>query len=259
MNWKKKIHILKERYLYSLVFFIVLFCIWQWSTKYLSIPQYILPSPSDIMATAIKLKSILFGHFLVTLIEVLLGFVIGSIVGFFLAIALFSFSILYKTLYPLMVAIQSIPKTALAPLFIIWFGFGMCPKILIATLIVLFPVLVNMLKGLGSVNPELLDFMKTLHASKWQILLTIQIPASIPYLFASLKVSVGFAVVGAIIGEFVGANKGLGYIIMLSSVDLDTSRMFAALLLLSIIGLSLFTVVSIAERIILPWHIKGDK
>lgn len=249
---------LKERYLYSFIFLIIVLYLWQFSSEFFSIPEYILPSPSQIVSTFQKSGLLLIKHSLITLWEILSGFVIGTILGFILAIQISSFKLLYKTLYPLIIFIQSIPKLALAPLFIIWFGFGVGPKIAITTLVVFFPVLVNTIKGLMSVQPEFLDFMKSLRASKTQILLKIRIPSSIPYIFASLKISITLAVVGAIIGEFVGADRGLGYMIMLSSVDLDTSRMFAVLILLAVIGLSLFSIICIMERIVLPWHINEE-
>jgi NitT/TauT family transport system permease protein len=238
---------------------IIIICLWQFSSKFFSIPEYILPSPLQISAVFQKIGLNLIKHSFVTLQEILLGFVIGAGLGFILAIVISLSKFLYRNLYPLLIAVQSIPKLALAPLFIIWFGFGMLPKVAITVLVVLFPVLVNTLKGLVFIEPGLVELTKSLRASSLQVLLKVRMPSCIPYLFASLKISITLATVGAVIGEFLGADKGLGYIIMLSSVDLNTSRMFAALILLAIIGLFLFYLVSVLERIIMPWHIIEEK
>ena len=143
-----------------------------------------------------------------------------------------------------------------APLFIIWFGFGIFPKIGISALVVLFPVLINMLKGLMSVQPELIDLMRVLGASRRQILLKVRLPSSIPYLFAGLKISVVLAVVGAVIGEFIGADKGLGYLIMISNVNLNTPLTFSVLIILGGIGSFLTYLIHMLEKIVLPWHIR---
>lgn len=250
-----KMYFLKQKYLNSVIFFILLIIGWHLSTLLFSIPDYILPSPLQVGEVFRDYQSLLIGHTLVTLQEIIIGFLIGAAAGFVLAVAIITFDFLYRTLYPFIIVVESVPKLALAPLFVIWFGFGMLPKIVIIILMVLFPVLVNMIKGLTSVQRELLDLMKSLRASKLQILTKISIPYSIPYFFASLKMSSALAVVGAIIGEFVGANKGLGYVLMMSSVDLSTSRMFAVLIVLGLIGLAIFAAVCILERIVLPWHL----
>jgi len=259
VSYKTEIRKLRERYLYSFSFLVIILFLWQFATKFLHIPEYILPAPSQIAASFQKSSSIFLKHTLVTSGEIISGFIIGAALGIILAIAISASKILFKTIYPLIISIQSLPKLALAPLFVIWFGFGILPKIIITALVVLFPVMINTIKGLLSVSPDLLDFMRSLRATRPQILFKIQIPASMPYLFAGLKISAALAVVGAIIGEFVGADKGLGYLIMISSTNLDTSRMFVSLILLAIIGLLLFGLIGLMERIILPWHITENK
>lgn len=253
MYWKTKIRSIKEKYLYSLLFMIVLLFIWQFLTTYFTIPEYILPSPYKI-ALAFKKSGFLLNHTFVTLSEIISGFVIGAVLGFILAVGIFLSKFLYRTIYPLIICIGSIPKLALAPLLIIWLGFGTLPKIIITALIVFFPVVLNSLKGLMFVQPELIDLMKSVRASKRQVLFKIRLPLSLPYLFASLKISITLAVVGAVISEFMGSDMGLGYVIMVSSVNLNTSLMFAALILLGLLGLFLFVLVSMLEMIILPWH-----
>jgi len=250
---KAQLSALKERYLYSLVFLAAVLGAWQAYVVFFSVPGYLLPSPYQVLAVFRSSGSSLARHALVTLQEVLCGYAFGAVAGFLMALAVFSSGLLRKTVYPLIIAVQSIPKLALAPLFVIWFGFGIAPKIAITALVVFFPVLVHTIKGLSCVTPELLDLLNSLRASKLQILLKIRIPASMPYLATSLKASITLGVLGAVIGEFVGADKGLGYVIMVSSVDLDTSRMFAALSLLGAMGLALFAAFSVLERLLLPW------
>lgn len=247
-----------ERFIYPSIFFVAILSFWQLSIKIFHIPEYILPSPYQIAHTFQKSSGLFLKHAYITLGEIITGYIIGIVSGFILAVAITSYKILFKTIYPFVIAVESLPKLALAPLFVIWFGFGILPKIIIIALIVLFPVLVTTIKGLLSVSLDLLDFMKSLNASKSQVLFKIRIPASVPYFFAGLKISITLAVVGAIIGEFVGADKGLGYLIMISSVDLNTSRMFVSLVLLSIIGLLLFGLICLLERVVLPWHIAGN-
>jgi NitT/TauT family transport system permease protein len=240
-----------ENYRFSLVFLIIFLFLWHFATIFFAIPEYILPSPLQILTVFKKSSPLLIKHSLVTLHEILLGLAIGIFIGFVLAIAFVSFNILRKTIYPLIIAIQGLPKVALAPLFIIWFGFGMLSKIILISLMVIFPILVNTSAGLVSVQTELLDLLKSLRASKLQILLKIRLPSSIPYFFIGLKSAAPSAVIGAVFAEYVGSDRGLGYVLMLTSVNLDTSRMFAAFLLLATINLTIFGVICLLERIVL--------
>lgn len=251
MDWKTKIGWFIENYCYSLIFLAVLLCLWQFASAVFSIPEYILPSPLQILAAFQKSGHFLMGHSLVTLQEIIIGLAIGIFVGFILALAISFFDILHKTIYPLLIVIQSLPKVVLAPLFIIWFGFGMLSKIILISLMAFFSVLINTSKGLASVQPELLDLMKSLRASKVQLLLKIRLPSSMPYFFVGLKIATPAAVIGAVFAEYLGSDRGLGYVIMLSSVNLDTSRMFAALVLLAAINMVIFGTVCFLERIVL--------
>lgn len=242
----------------SLIFVIALLLLWELSVRLFSLPEYILPSPLMIARSFLKFRKILLFHTSVTLFETLSGFILGAVLGFVLAVLICMSNFFYRTFYPVLIAIQSIPKIALAPFFIIWLGFGILPKIAITALVSVFPVLVNTLHGLVFVKQEFMDLMKVFHASKIQVLFKIRIPSSLPFFFTSLKISIVFAVVGAIIGEFVGANEGLGYVIMISSTNLNTSLMFVALFLLGAIGIFCSALVSLSEKMLLPWH-KGAK
>ncbi|TAM36005.1 ABC transporter permease [bacterium] len=254
MDLKRRLGLIKEKYLPSLVFIILLVLLWEFLVRLFSLPEYILPSPLMIARTFLKFRKILLFHTSVTVFETLSGFMVGAILGFILAVFICMSDFFYRTFYPVLIVIQSIPKVALAPFFIIWMGFGILPKIAITVLVSIFPVLVNTLHGLVFVKQELIDLMKVFHASKIQVLFKIRIPSSLPFFFTSLKISIIFSVVGAIIGEFVGANKGLGYVIMISSSNLNTSLMFAALFLLGAIGVFCSLLVSLSEKMLLPWH-----
>jgi len=254
MNLKRKIGLIKEKYLPSLVFVIALLLLWELSVRLFSLPEYILPSPFMIARTILKFRKILLFHTSITLFETLSGFLAGAMLGFALAVLICMSNFFYRTFYPLLIIIQSIPKIALAPFFVIWLGFGVLPKIAITALVSIFPVLVNTLHGLVFVKQELIDLMKVFHASKIQVLFKIRIPSSLPFFFTSLKISIVFSVVGAIIGEFVGANEGLGYVIMISSTNLNTSLMFSALFLLGAMGFFCSGFVSLSEKLLLPWH-----
>ncbi len=178
----------------------------------------------------------------ITLLETIIGFVVASVVGLVCAIAIVYSRGVERTLYPLLLAAQVVPKIAIAPLFVVWLGFGITPKILVAVLIAFFPVVISGVAGLRAVDPELLDLAATMGAKPWDSFAKIRFPNAMPHIFAGLKVAVTLAVVGAVVGEFVGANSGLGYIVMSSNGNLNTPQLFAALIAMSVIGIVLFVV-----------------
>jgi NitT/TauT family transport system permease protein len=204
------------------------------------IPEYLLPSPYDVLAKIYQKWDVLLVHSWVTLREVIAGFGIGIVTGFIIAIGISSSKKLSEILYPLLVITQVVPKIALAPLFLIWFGYGLLPKIIIAALISFFPIVINMTVGLTYIDHELLDLMKSISATRYQIFRKIRIPNAIPYIFSALKISILFSIVGAITGEFVGADKGLGYLIIIGNTTFDTSLLFASLTIISLLGIFCF-------------------
>jgi NitT/TauT family transport system permease protein len=155
---------------------------------------------------------------------------------------------------PLLLVAQLVPKVAVAPLLLIWFGYGLMPKVLIAFLVAFFPIVVNGASGLGSVEPELLDLGSSLQASRWQTFWKFRVPSALPEIFSGMKIAVTLAIIGAIIGEFVGGNRGLGYLIIVANQELDTPLAFAAILLLSAVGIILYALIELIERMLLPWH-----
>jgi NitT/TauT family transport system permease protein len=218
------------------------------------VAPYILPSPGDTWRAASENAAYLAANTWVTTWETVIGFVIAALVGVFVAVMMVYSSSLEKTVYPLILFAQVIPKIAIAPLFIVWLGFGPSPKILVAVLMAFFPIVISGLAGLRSVDPEILELTSTMGASRFKTFMKIRFPASLPQLMSGLKVAATLAVTGAVVGEFVGANEGLGYVILQANGNLDTAMLFAALIIMSILGIVLFMIIEIAEKLLIPWH-----
>lgn len=218
------------------------------------VEPYLIPSPGATLDVLTGKAGYLWQHSWVTTYETLLGFIIAVAVGVLSAVIMVYSTTVERTLYPILLFAQVVPKIAIAPLFVVWLGFGIAPKILIAVLIAFFPVVISMVTGLKAVDPEMLQLSATMGAKPWQTFLKIRFPASLPHLFSGLKVAVTLAVTGAVVGEFVGANEGLGYVILQANGNLDTPMLFAGLLVMSLIGVVLFVAVEVAEKLLLPWH-----
>jgi NitT/TauT family transport system permease protein len=218
------------------------------------VAPYILPSPGDTWSAASENAAYLASNTWVTTWETVIGFVIAAAVGVFVAVMMVYSSSLEKTVYPLILFAQVIPKIAIAPLFIVWLGFGPSPKILVAVLMAFFPIVISGLAGLRSVDPEILELTSTMGASRFKTFMKIRFPASLPQLMSGLKVAATLAVTGAVVGEFVGANEGLGYVILQANGNLDTAMLFAALIIMSLLGIVLFMIIEIAEKLLIPWH-----
>ena len=184
--------------------------------------------------------------------------VAGTTDGVLVALTIVRFERFGRALYPLVVLFQNVPKVALAPIFILWFGYDLAPKVLLIVVIAFFPVAIDMLAGLQSVEPSFVALMRSVGASKGKIMLRVRIPHSLPHLMAGLKVAITFSVIGAIVGEFAGANAGLGYVIQFASTQLDTPLIFAALVVVSVLGLAFYYVVEFAEQWLVPWSPKFD-
>ncbi len=242
-----------RRYLAPLLLLIIVFVLWEGLVRLLHVEAYILPPPSRIFTVFYTRFGLLLGHAATTILEVALGILLGVAGGFMLAILIFYSRTLERALYPLIIASQMIPIFAIAPLLVIWFGYGLWPKVTVAGLIVFFPIVVNMVDGLRSVNEETIDVLHSLGATKLQMFFRIRLPGSLPSLFSGLKVGVTLSVVGATIGEWVGAKSGLGYLMIQSNALLRIDLVFAAILMLSLLGLLLFALVRIMERRLLRW------
>ena len=218
------------------------------------VAPYILPSPADTWRVTQENAAYLAQNTWVTAWETVIGVVIAAIVGVLTAVVMVYSASLEKTVYPLILFAQVIPKIAIAPLFVVWLGFGPSPKILVAVLMAFFPIVISGLAGLRSVDPEILELTSTMGASRFKTFMKIRFPASLPQLMSGLKVAATLAVTGAVVGEFVGANEGLGYVILQANGNLDTAMLFSALIIMSILGIVLFAIIEIAERLLIPWH-----
>ena len=227
--------------------------VWQAMVAALRVPEYLLPAPWGIATALVSEWRYLAVHSLVTLSEVLWGFGLAVAAGIPLAMLIVYSPLFERAVYPLLVAAQSVPKVAVAPLLIFWAGLGMFPKVLVAFAIALFPIVIDTVVGLRSVEPEMLHLARSMGARQGKIFLKIRFPSALPNIFAGLKVAVTLAVVGAIVGEFIQADRGLGYALQQATSVLDTKLGFAAILLLALMGIVLFAAVDAIERWATPW------
>lgn len=234
---------------------LALLALWEIGVRLGGVPVYLLPPPSTIVARLYTDAGAIAFHTWVTTGEVLAGFALSIAISIPLAALLSQFRWLEQSLYPLLVASQTIPKVAIAPLLVVWFGFGPVPKILVAFLICFFPIVVDTLIGFRSVPKEVLWLARSMGASRWKTFIKIQIPAALPNIVAGVKVASTLAVVGAVVGEFVGADRGLGYQLIVANGLMDVQLAFAVLIMLSAIGIVLFALVRLFERLVMPWHI----
>jgi len=240
---------------YPMLALVLLVIIWDLVVRIFKIRDYLLPGPGAVFRTLIDEAGYLADQSVTTTQEVILGFILATVVGLLIAIAIATWRPFEQAAYPLLVASQEIPQVAFAPLLLVWFGFGITSKVIIAFLIAFFPVVVNTAVGLRSVPTELIDLARSTRASSLTILRKIRFPYALPYAFTGLKIGATFAVIGAVVGEFVGAGKGLGYVLVTANGRLDTALMFAAIIVLVVLGLALFFVVVLIERLVIPWHV----
>jgi NitT/TauT family transport system permease protein len=232
---------------------IVLVVVWEVACVAFQVPSYLVPTPTAIAAKLYEKRDLYFGHTWVTLYETVAGFALAVVAGVFAAALIVVVRPVRDIIMPLLLIAQLIPKVAIAPILLIWFGYGLLPKILIGFLVAFFPIVVNVASGLAAVERELLDLGHSLEATRWQILWKFRMPTALPELFSGMKIAITLAVIGAVIGEFVGGNRGLGYLILIANQDLDTPLAFAALLILSVVGIVLYALIEVAERLLIPW------
>lgn len=218
------------------------------------VPAYLIPEPGDVWNKLIESREFLWNNAMVTVYETAVGFAIASVGGIVIGMWIVYSPNAEKSLYPLLVLAQVIPKVAIAPLFVIWLGFGSAPKILVAVLVAFFPVVISTIAGLRSINPDLLDLAATMGSGRWRTFRKIRFPASLPHVFSGLKVAATLAVIGAVVGEFVGANEGIGYVLLSANGTLDTPMLYAGLVILSTIGIVVFLIIEVSERVFVPWQ-----
>ncbi len=228
--------------------------LWEAGTRVIGVPAYILPPPSQIAAVMVEKMPLLLRHGWVSTTEIVLGFLLSVAVGVPLALATFLWPPFARSVYPLLVATQAVPKLAVAPLFIVWFGFGIMPKVFIVFLIAFFPIVINTVVGLAAIEPEKIHLARSMGLSGAATFFKIRLPNALPSIFGGLKIAITLAVVGAVVGEFVGGEAGLGYLLMSANGSMDTPLLFAGLVGLTLIGIVLFMLIEIAERFAIPWH-----
>lgn len=235
---------------------VVLLVLWDRAVVHFQIPSTLLARPLEVWSELVYgLKSgVLLTHTWVTLQEVFYGFLVGAFAGFALGAVVAESTWTRLALYPFLVAFQMIPKVAIAPLFIIWLGYGVSSKVAFTASITFFPVVINTIAGLRSVDSEVLEMMRVFRATRWQAFYRVKLKFALPYLFASLEVAMVLSVIGAIVAEFVGATKGLGYLILQEMHKLETARVFAVLIVLSVVGIILSWVIRLIARAALFWH-----
>jgi NitT/TauT family transport system permease protein len=256
-SWR---HALRSIRLHSFVLLVLLLAFWQFGVGFFGIPPFVLPPFSDVVRALYSGLAVNpFGHdsfwfhSVVTLIEVLAGFLIGSGVGLALGMAISESHYLDELIRPYISAFQSLPKVAIAPIIVMWMGYGLESKIAIVVMLTFFPVLVTSIAGFKATDNDRIDLLRSLSATRWQIFCKVKFPGALPFVFAGLDVAAAFAVVGAIVGEFVGAQSGLGVMIMQMDAQLDTGGSFAVFLILALMGVALTAILRAIRRRLLSW------
>ena len=226
---------------------------WQLAVDLGGVKEYILPSPSAAIKAYFRPNYQWTANFLATFYATIGAFALSAVLGIGLAVVIVWNDMLMRTVMPVLVLFNTLPKIALAPLFVIWLGYGIWPNIVIGTTIAFFPMVVNSAVGLATAEPEMLELVRSLKASRWQVFTKIRFPNAVPYIFTGLKLNATMSVIGAIVGEFVASERGLGALIITGGVTLETPSIFASLILISVLGLALYGVVVAVERVVAPW------
>jgi NitT/TauT family transport system permease protein len=242
-----------------LVGFLVLFLVWEIGVRLFGVPGYVLPPPSKIFTDLMARSGRILQNSLITAQEIVAGYLLAVLVSIPLAMGLAYSRFLEATVYPLIVFFQIVPKIAIAPLFIIWFGFGFIPKLLLVFLLSFFPIVVSSMAGFKSVDPEIMDLARSTGASPWLMFRKIRLPQALPSIFTGLKVAAALSATAAVVAEFVASDRGLGYLLLEFNGDLNTSMVFATIIVLSLLGLVVYYAVECLERLIIPWHVSQQE
>lgn len=235
--------------------FALVFLLWEGAVIVFDTPLYILPAPTDVWVAFMTQPLRMLENALVTLQIIVAGYAMAILVSIPLALAIAFSRFVQTTLYPLLVTFQIIPKIAIAPLFIVWFGYGFMPKMMLVFLLSFFPIVISAIAGFRSLDDEVRDFARSTGASPWRMFVKIRLPQSLPSIFTGLKVGAAMAATAAVVAEFVGSDAGLGYLILEYNGFIETAKVFAAIILLSIAGLAIYYSVEIVERLAIPWHV----
>lgn len=228
--------------------------LWELAVRVSGVPSWLLPAPSAVATTLVVERDLLLTNARATLTEVLVGFALALVVGLLLAVAIDASPLLDRAVYPLVVASQAVPVPAIAPLLLVWLGYGVLPKVLVTALVGFFPVVVAAVDGLRSADRELLAMLRAFGAGRFAQFRLVRLPAALPAIFSGARIAAAVCVIGAVFGELVGASEGLGYLLTRAIAQFRTDRVIAAVVLLSAMGIGLFLLVSVAERLLLPWR-----
>lgn len=239
------------RYAIAVLMHIALVVIWYLFVKFGDVPKFVMPSPADTFNALFTKGYNWWGNAMITTTEIFGGYFLALLVGVVLALFFTWSRALEAAFMPILVSLNMIPKVALGPLIIVWFKYGVVPNMMIAFSICVFPILLTTVRGLREVEPDLLDLVRTLRGSRWQVFTKIQLPGALPYIFSGMKVAAILAVAGAIVGEFLGSDKGLGYLMLQVQVTLDTAAMFMSVILITLIGMVLYGAVLLLERLLI--------
>ncbi len=227
---------------------------WELIVRALKVPTWLLPGPLDIASAMLSSWDLIAWHSWVTFQEVAVGFLVSFVLGVGLALAIAYSRLVERTVYPIVIASQTVPIVAIAPLLLIWFGYDIGPKVVVVALICFFPIVVNTVDGLRSIDPDMVHMLLTLGARRSHVFFKVQLPNALPYLFSGTRVAITLSVIGAVIGEWVGASAGLGYFMVRSASQFLTARVFAALVVLAAMGIALFVLATLVERLAIPWY-----
>lgn len=238
----------------TLLVFIGLVALWELIVRVFAIPVYLVPPPSAIAGRIARDWSVLVQHFSVTAWEVILGFLVSVAIGIPLAMGIVYSRLFERLAYGLIVSSQTIPKVALAPLVVVWVGYGLASKVFVAFLVAFFPIVINTVVGMRSIEREMIYLAQSLGAKPLQVFLKFRLPKALPVIFGGLRVGVTLSVVGAVVGEFIAANRGLGYLQLVANGNLDTVLLFSTVVLLSLLGLVLFGIIVALERLVIHWR-----
>lgn len=228
--------------------------IWELFVKITDQPIWILPAPTDITVALINERAVILDNALITIFEATIGFIFALLISVFLAIVIDSYSFFKRGFYPILVISQTVPIIALAPLILAWFGYDILPKIVIVVLVAFFPIVINLVDGLESTDQGLISLMKTMNASKWQILFKIKFPSALPSLFSGLRIAATYSVMGAVIGEWMGAKEGLGIYMKNTLHSFQMTQLFAAIVVVVITSIMFYTGLLFLEKILVPWN-----
>jgi NitT/TauT family transport system permease protein len=250
---RKVSHIVAEAVLALVLFF----ALWEAVVRLTGVQSYILPAPSEVLTTASAVTPILAQHALTTIVGTLISLCIGAALGMAVGLAIGYSAGASRLLYPLLGGLQALPMSAFIPIFVVWFGVGSIPKVLAGALIAFFPIVVNVVTGLRTIEPDLWEMLSVLGASKAQVFQKVGIPRTLPYFFASLKVAAAGAFIGNVVGEMIAAGRGLGYVLVVATTSLNMPLAFAALTILLIMGMVLFSVFDVVERRVAPWAFRN--